>query len=379
MLDSIYVRSVLQISVALLFFLLSIPASAVAQQAETRVISANDPVSKSSSLSSSLGFSEDFKSLTLDGSTLLPQKPVLLEKKDILDGRYVRERVQVGWRPHDTFDLYVALPKGVKKPPVILYLYSFPENSARFQGEQWYEGVAKDGYAAVGFVSALTAERAEQRPRDEWFVGLLQEALAASVHDVQMILNYLDSRGDLDMNRVGMFGTGSGATISILASAADSRIKAMDVFNPWGDWPGWAAKSWVIPEEERGDLTRNKYLDPEFLKVVAPLDPVRWLPSVKAKSLRIQSVQSEATVPPETEKKIAEGAPDWAEINQFRDYRVWMSVDHGTEMFGWLRKELQPGTEPGTEGNKLKRIHFFPEEDKSAQANPGRSSANGPH
>lgn len=238
----------------------------------------------------------------------------------------MRERVQVGWRPQDSFDLYVALPKGVKKPPVILFLYSFRESAGRFQSEQWYEGVAKDGYAAVGFVSALTAERAEHRPPDEWFVGLLRESLAASVHDVQMILNYLDSRGDLDMSRVGMFGTGSGATIAILASAADARIKAIDAFNPWGDWPAWASKSWVIPEDERGDLRTNKYLDPEFLKVAAPLDPVRWLPSVKAQSVRIQSVQSEATVPAQTQKRIAEAAPDRAEINQFRGYRVWMSI-----------------------------------------------------
>lgn len=369
-----YAKSILRISVALSFYLLSSAPHATAQQRGTPEISSSNAISTKPSHSSSDGFSEDFKSLNLKGSTLLSEKPVLLEKADILDGRYTRERVRVGWRPHDAFDLYVALPKGVKKPPVILYLYSFPESSARFQGEQWYEGVAKDGYAAVGFVSALTAERAEQRPRDEWFVGLLQESLAASVHDVQMILNYLDSRGDLDMNRVGMFGTGSGATIAILASATDSRIKAMDVFNPWGDWPAWAAKSWVIPEEERGDLTRNKYLDPEFLKVVAPLDPVRWLPNVKAKSLRIQSVQSEATVPPETEKKIAEAAPDWAEINQFRNYRVWMSIDHGTEIFAWLRKELQPDAEHRTEGNKLKRIHFFPDEDKSAEAKPGHAT-----
>lgn len=317
------------------------------------------------------GFLEDLSSLTLQSSTLVSQKPVLVQSTDILNGKYVRERVQVSWRPNDTFDLYVALPKGVKKPAVILYLYSFPEGVGRFQSEQWYEGVAKDGYAAVGFASALTAERAEHRPPDEWFVSLLPESLAASVHDVQMILNYLDSRGDLDMNRVGMFGTGSGATIAILASAADPRIKAIDVFNPWGDWPVWAAKSWVIPEEERGnDLLVNKYIDPEFLKVVAPLDPVRWLPSVKAQSLRIQSVQSEATVPAETQKKIAEAAPAGAEVNLFKDYRVWMSTEHGPEIFGWLRKELQPDAEHRTARNTMKRVHFFPAEGKSLEEIP---------
>lgn len=356
-------RSTLRICIGFFFYLSSITGSAAAQKPATDLSSQGSRAAKESRVNPSEGFQEDFKSLTLAGSRLSPQEPVLLEKTDILGGSYVRERVRVGWRPHDAFDLYVAVPKGAKKSPVILYLYSFPESATRFQSEQWYEGVAKDGYAAVGFVSALTAERAEHRAPDEWFVGLLPESLTSSVHDVQMILNYLDSRGDLDMSRVGMFGTGSGATIAVLASAADSRITAIDVFNPWGDWPAWAAKSWVIPEEERGsDLITNKYIDPEFLKVVAPLDPIRWLPSVKAQSVRVQFVQSEATVPAETQKMIAEAAPDRAEVNLFKDYRVWMSIEHGPEIFGWLRRELGPDAKPKILASKSKRVHFFPEE-----------------
>jgi hypothetical protein len=351
----------LRISVTLLLYLFPITVNASAQQSPTNPAPASGALSKQSAISSPEGFHEDLKSITLEGSALLPKKPILLEKTEILNGKYVRERIQVGWRPRDTFDLYVALPKGTKKPPVILYLYSFPENATRFQSEQWYQGVAKDGYAAVGFVSALTAERAEHRAPDEWFVSLLQESLASSVHDVQMILDYLNSRGDLDMDRVGMFGTGSGATIAILASAADPRIKAIDTFNPWGDWRDWMAKSWIIPEDERGfDLLKNKYVDPKFLEIVAPLDPVRWLPKVTAENLRIQYVQSEATVPRETQKKIEEAAPDRAEINQFSDYRVWMSMEHGPEIFGWLRQELQPDAKPKIASDKAKRVHFFP-------------------
>lgn len=361
MLKQVPCRQILRVFVVP-FFSLIVSGSSAAQIA-TKPAPAAGEVTKQTGTPSLDGFQEDYKSLTLEGSTLRSEKPVVLEKTDILDGKYVRERIRVGWRPKDSFDLYIARPKEEKKPPVILYLYSFPENAGRFQSDQWYEGVAKDGYAVVGFVSALTAERAEHHGPDEWFVSLLRESLASSVHDVQMVLNYLDSRGDLDMSRVGMFGTGSGATIAILASAADARIKAIDVFNPWGDWPVWAAKSWVIPEAERGeDLTVNKYIDPIFLEIVAPLDPVRWLPSVKTQSLRVQSVQSEATAPAETEKRIAEVAPAGAEVNIFKDYRVWMSIEHGPEMFGWLREELKPDAKPKTQAAKTKRVHFFPED-----------------
>jgi hypothetical protein len=75
-----------------------------------------------------------------------------------------------------------------------------------------------------------------------------------------------------------MFTTGSGATIGILASAVDPRIKVLDTLDPWGDWPTWMASSPFVPEEERAE-----YVKPEFLEKAAPLDPIVCLPKIQAK------------------------------------------------------------------------------------------------
>jgi len=85
----------------------------------------------------------------------------------------------------------------------------------------------------------------------QWFVSELQEALASSTHDVQMVLNYLDTRGDIDMEYIGVFGQGSGGSIAILAAAADPRISTLQLLDPWGDWPDWLKSSEAIPENER--------------------------------------------------------------------------------------------------------------------------------
>jgi hypothetical protein len=134
---------------------------------------------------------------------------------------------------------------------VILYLYGYPAGTDRFQNEGVQGAVTRDGLAAVGFVSALTGHRYHDWPMREWFISELQKCLATSAHDVQMILDYLATRHDLDMDRVGMFTKGSGASIGILASAADPRIKVLDAIDPWGDWPAWMAASPVVPEEKR--------------------------------------------------------------------------------------------------------------------------------
>ena len=196
-----------------------------------------------------VGNLEDWSSLSLTNGELIPDPPLLGEKYD--NPQFTRELLQVKWRQGDPIDLYVIRPKGVAHPPAILYLYSYPSETEVFRGDTYCANVTKGGFAAIGFVSALNGHRYTNRPMKQWFVSELQEALGSSVHDVQMILNYLATRGDLDMSRIGMFGVGSGGTIAILAAAADPRIKTIDVIDPWGDWPDWMAKSSLIPEVER--------------------------------------------------------------------------------------------------------------------------------
>ena len=47
------------------------------------------------------------------------------------------------------------------------------------------------------------AEQPSRCKTFSWTVSELQEALSASIHDVQMVLTYLSSRTDLDQSRIG--------------------------------------------------------------------------------------------------------------------------------------------------------------------------------
>jgi hypothetical protein len=300
-------------------------------------------------------FHEDWKSITLETSTFKLEPPLLGEIDDIPGKPFVRERWHLTWRPGDVEDIYVVRPRGTAKPAVILYLYSFPQDTDRFRDDAWCTTTTSRGYAAVGFVSALTGYRAERRPAKEWFVSELQESLVSSVHDVLMILNYLATRGDLDMNRVGMFGQGSGGTIAILASAADPRITALDVLTPWGDWPDWLHTSKIVPDAERA-----KYLTPEFLALAAPLDPVKWLPKVKARSVRIQNVRHDGVVPDVCQERVESAAPEFAEIDQYGDGRAFYPYAAGGRIFDWISTQFEPGAKPQEAADKSQLVHFFP-------------------
>jgi len=307
-------------------------------------------------------FHEDWSTITLENSTFDPQPPVLGQKDNVPDNKFTRELLQVRWRSDDPIDLYVVRPKGVQKPPVILVLFSFPHDTDKFKDDHWCDAATAKGYAVVGFVSALTGHRAEHRAPKDWFVSELQQALASSVHDVQMVLNYLTTRGDLDMSRVGMFGQGSGGSIAIMASAADARIRAVDVLTPWGDWPNWMAKTRIVPQDERA-----RYLMPQFLTRVEPLEPVKWLPKVKAKAIRIENIRQDSNVPDICQEHIEAAAPEIAEINQFGDYKAAIPVIAAT-VFDWIKGQLQPSVEQAanaTEKEKSQRIHYYPPAESS--------------
>jgi dienelactone hydrolase len=184
-------------------------------------------------------------------------------------------------------------------------------------------------------VSALTGYRFSNRPMREWFISELPESLASSVHDVQLILNYLATRGDLDMSRVGIFGQGSGAAIAILASAADPRLKALDLYNPWADWPDWLAKSPLVPEEERAI-----YLQPDFLKRLEPLEPVRFLPALKSRAVRIQFRDDQITATREAADKLAATAPATAKIFHFPSGHAMFAASSHGNAFEWIATTL---------------------------------------
>ena len=276
---------------------------------------------------------EDWTSPALAGSHLIPSKPL----EFISDyPHYTMEMVRLQWRSGDPIDLYVLKPKGVKKPPVILYLYGYPTDTEVFRREDYQELVTRNGVAAVGFVSALTGHRYHDRPLKQWFLSELQESLATSAHDVQMVLNYLDSRGDLDMNRVGMFAQGSGASIAILGSAVDPRIKVLEALDPWGDWPNWMATSPFVPEDER-----PQYVRPDFLKKLFTLEPVEWLPKVQAKRFRLDTELFDATTPRESQEKLRAAVPVGSSVMLYKDLDEFKAAFQDGKNLQWILHELQ--------------------------------------
>jgi len=248
-----------------------------------------------------------------------------------------RELQRMTWRLNDPVDLYVIRPRGQQKLPVVLFLYDYTvDAAATFQQDRWCDVATRNGFAVAGFASALSLERIRPpRPLKEWFVSDLQEALATSTHDVQMALNYMERRGDIDLEHVGVVGQGSGGAVAILAAAADPRIRALDLMDPWGDWPDWLKGSRQIPESERA-----AYLKPEFQEQVSGLDPVAYLPQLKGRAIRIQQVLADKVTPDAARDKIAKAAPEPSDVMRYADIAAEAKALGTNGILKWLGEQL---------------------------------------
>jgi X-Pro dipeptidyl-peptidase-like protein len=249
---------------------------------------------------------------------------------------FVREMVRVEWRLGDPIDLWIMRPKTAGKVPVVLYLYSYIGESDRFRNDGWGKRATADGFAAVGFVSAFANERFRMRPMKQWFISELPEAIGSTVHDVQLILDYLATRGDMDMDRVGMFGMGSGATIAILAAHADPRIKTLDVLDPWGDWPDWLESSPVVLDSERAQYTSQ-----QFLKSARTFDPLAYLPTLKTPNLRLQQTLSDVTTPTKVKERLAAAVPTQDQVVKYENDEALFKAWKASGLSGWMKQQMR--------------------------------------
>ena len=286
---------------------------------------------------------ESYTTLTLEGSELKPQPPLSTDHEKNAD--FERELVRVQWRRGDPIDMYIVKPPNAKNPPVVLFLDRYSRNLDTYRDNTLCKYLVKNGTAAVGFESAHAGYRGERGSLNQWFVSVLPESLTESVHDVQLILDYLTHRGDLDMTRVGMFAEGSGASVAILAAATDHRLKAIDLLNPWGDWPDWLAKSPVVPDDERAN-----YLKPDFLSRVATLDPVDYLPRLASCAVRITLWDDVNSKTKEATAKIEAAAPADAKITHYPTAFSMALANGEGRLFVWLASTL---TQPKPGGKNL--------------------------
>jgi len=149
---------------------------------------------------------------------------------------WVAEEVTLTLAPDDTFTLYVVRPLGGRGGPLQPIVYAPPADAVALRQPnrsvlnqlRFADVVTNSGRALVMPIWSGTYERWVRTPRDP------QQAYdrfrLAPIHwfqDAMRTLNYLATRGDVDMSRVGLLAISFGAVlIAPPLLAIEGRFKA---------------------------------------------------------------------------------------------------------------------------------------------------------
>lgn len=111
------------------------------------------------------------------------------------------------------------------------------------------ERMARRGYLTISPDLRCFGERADGGDpfpgRDRCNVHFLRGAimgiytLALNIWDMMRCIDYLQTRSEVDPDRIGMMGLSQGGTMTTFTAALDTRIKAADIMgylNPWYDF-----------------------------------------------------------------------------------------------------------------------------------------------
>ncbi|MCQ6557609.1 alpha/beta hydrolase family protein [Paenibacillus mendelii] len=183
-----------------------------------------------------------------------PLEPTLLEETDC--GEYVRQLVEFTTYPGLSMPAYVLVPKAASKAgdrlPAVIACHGHGEGNTELVGLQ-PDGVtesASPGYQKnfavelvlrgfiviapdiLGFGSRrLCAEAEKNAPNSCNAIStfLLQMGFTMSGHriyETMRVIDYLQTRTDVDPERIGCMGISGGGLVAAFTSALDKRIKA---------------------------------------------------------------------------------------------------------------------------------------------------------
>jgi hypothetical protein len=102
------------------------------------------------------------------------------------------------------------------------------------------------------------------------------------------------------------------------------------------------ATSQFVPDEERPD-----YVKPEFLKKIAPLDPIEWLHKIQAKKFNFRQNTFELDTPTPIKDKLRSALPAGTSVVQYKDIPEFSKdFPHSTNLH-WIEGALQAAPENG--------------------------------
>lgn len=254
----------------------------------------------------------------------VPLAPDIVESVDM--GNYVREKVIFDADSWSSIPGYVLIPKRLTGPaPTLLCLHGHGpgkdpvagvttprpglpqkamEDAIRRQNSDYGRQFAERGYVTFAFDFRCFGERGHVSPdlhgRDSCDVHFIRgimlgiNLLALHLADIARSIDYLQTRPEVDRDRIGCMGLSLGGAMTLFATAVDKRIRAACVSGYLNEYEACAVQMADICGSQVLPMLRRYFDISDIASAIAP------------KPLLIESGARDASLPLDSSKRAFE-------------------------------------------------------------------------
>ncbi len=267
-------------------------------------------------------------------------EPVVVDKPieafhQELRAHFREQRVEIDARPGDRVPALLTLPIEAAAPvPAIVLLHG------SHQEKEFVEEIAtpfnEAGFAVLCFDQYIRGER-KVRGSVLTMMRAYRERCWKTVQDARRMIDYLQTRPDIDTKRIYLIGASYGAIEGTAVLAQDKRIKAGVLVVGGGNWR-LLAKAPEVRREIPGWLL--PFAAPLVTLAMGPADPIRHAAQTAGIPVLMQNGSNDGVVIPEAGKAL------YAALGEPKEIR-WYPVDHpdreknGKEVIRMLDEGLQ--------------------------------------
>jgi len=168
----------------------------------------------------------------------IPFKLKTVEKVENDD--YLREKIVFNGINNSQVTGYLAIPKTGKSPyPCVLQMHGMTVSKSDFWEDEYHygelvtQGLLSSGYAVLALDMPYHGERLYENDFESTLITLFRKGWGYRIRDMvvqstieyRRAIDYLETRTDIDANRIGAIGYSLGSVVTMILTGVDERIK----------------------------------------------------------------------------------------------------------------------------------------------------------
>jgi len=202
----------------------------------------------------------------------------------------------------------LLLPKAGGRIPCIVFLHGYGGSKDDIRGAA--KLVAREGYALIAIDAVYHGER--KVPGRELYSPNLNESINGiiqTVIDLRRAVDYLETRLEVDIDRIGYVGGSMGGIIGAIFIGVEPRIKAAALIVAGGNMSLMIRESqhYTMPPI-RDYLQREGISYVELQKMLDPIDPINFIGYFSPKPVVFHLGKFDRIVPSEAGRQLYEAA-----------------------------------------------------------------------